>query len=1255
MFKIVFIADSWGYTKGGINSFNIDLCKVVATIISPEIETFCIVPYANEHQIKEAKDSGIVLITLHTEEEPFNNDSMHNAKTSIGKEGQVLWIIGHDVITGQYAIQLKELLNNSENNSPKVAVIHHMDYESYSVFKVFGDTSNPQLLNKITNQEDVLTKADFVFGVGPYLKEAAEDKINREAIMLIPGLDESATNKTKHNKFKVVAFGRMGEEDDIIKQCSLVVKSFGKAINNEPRMKEAILTIIGIENNSKTIKSLLEAGKQQANRQITINGVQYIEDRQTLNRQLEKHTLCIMPSLREGFGLAGWEAIGKEVPIIISDSSGLYKFLKSFGGTVEGCIKKIDIKNTDEDIETLANLIITVFNSQDESRQNAFELKRLLIDKGYTWKKTAQDFLNGLGLPINPLKIGLSPFKYLNSFSEEDKDNFYGRETEANEFLNALKNEHPYLLFFGKSGVGKTSFVNAKIVPLLKNERYCIKSLRLGVDIALLNIALNDFIQNNNESCVRVLFVDQFEELFINYNNKDRISFLSHLKGYGQSKNVKIILVFREDFLAEMHDLEKTIPSLFNNRYRLKNLSVQGAKNAILKPFQSVNCIISEALLNNIISDLKSNEDTIFPPHLQIVAYTLYEKYSNNKSKIDLEQYNDIGGIAGILREYIDFAIDSFDSQDKVIVKEILKNLVSSNKTKIPKKYSELKNLIQAKYSDFEISRFDVILQEIVKSRLIIKYELSETLSYELTHEYLIEKIKNWIDIESFKLKEIEDIIRQEQIHWNTHHKPMEEYRFEHICQYKNQLLLDDFQKSILLRNGLEYNKDVIFWLKENKNEKFAKNTLKQNFNSLEKIEVGCRIISTLLLFDLEQSEKREIYNSILHIGRKSILINYVDWSKAIDKYDISIEIEIRRNIESYILSKMAFVEEGIFLMGRHQKELTTLKKTIGEHFFIDETPLKRVDIDSFLIDKFLVSNDEIKELFPDTTYPPNRSNHPATSISLEIAREYAQYYNKEIPTEIFWEKAARGIDGRLFPWGNEWDINKCNTKLSGIDGTTPVDKYPLGASPYGCYDMAGNVWEWTLTTKTGGGFIVKGGSWTQLNILPWCAYKFNYNGDGQQNVGFRCIRPIKNDLENSDKVYSSGGVVVNVHNGSVCVLLCKKNAGLEWRLPKGMLNTNEKIKDCAIRETLEETGYEVEIETFIDFTNWSYEYQNKVWDETAFFYLMRTKNDNPIQQHDSEHDIVEWIPIDNVFEKPMYNNEKQILQKGIELYKTKM
>ena len=96
-------------------------------------------------------------------------------------------------------------------------------------------------------------------------------------------------------------------------------------------------------------------------------------------------------------------------------------------------------------------------------------------------------------------------------------------------------------------------------------------------------------------------------------------------------------------------------------------------------------------------------------------------------------------------------------------------------------------------------------------------------------------------------------------------------------------------------------------------------------------------------------------------------------------------------------------------------------------------------------------------------TPPTNMAGLPVTGISFLDATAYADSRGMTLPTAHQWEKAARGAeDARAYPWGDEFDAAKCNVSDSGFGATTPVGIYLNGASPYGCLDMAGNVWEWT-------------------------------------------------------------------------------------------------------------------------------------------------------------------------------------------------
>jgi formylglycine-generating enzyme required for sulfatase activity len=99
---------------------------------------------------------------------------------------------------------------------------------------------------------------------------------------------------------------------------------------------------------------------------------------------------------------------------------------------------------------------------------------------------------------------------------------------------------------------------------------------------------------------------------------------------------------------------------------------------------------------------------------------------------------------------------------------------------------------------------------------------------------------------------------------------------------------------------------------------------------------------------------------------------------------------------------------------------------------------------------------------------PTGKEDHPVVNITWHDAVAYCRWLAQvtgksyRLPSEAEWEKGARGSDGRIYPWGNQWDAKRCNSQEGGKKGTTPVEAYPEGASPYGLLDMAGNVWEWT-------------------------------------------------------------------------------------------------------------------------------------------------------------------------------------------------
>ena len=115
---------------------------------------------------------------------------------------------------------------------------------------------------------------------------------------------------------------------------------------------------------------------------------------------------------------------------------------------------------------------------------------------------------------------------------------------------------------------------------------------------------------------------------------------------------------------------------------------------------------------------------------------------------------------------------------------------------------------------------------------------------------------------------------------------------------------------------------------------------------------------------------------------------------------------------------------------------------------------------------------------------PEGREAHPVVLVSHDDARAYTEWLSQRtgriwrLPTELEWEKAARGADGRYFPWGDEFASERLNSHDGGPFDTLPVGQFPKSASPFGLLDAAGQVFEWTATEARPGRFLVKGGSW---------------------------------------------------------------------------------------------------------------------------------------------------------------------------------
>jgi formylglycine-generating enzyme required for sulfatase activity len=219
----------------------------------------------------------------------------------------------------------------------------------------------------------------------------------------------------------------------------------------------------------------------------------------------------------------------------------------------------------------------------------------------------------------------------------------------------------------------------------------------------------------------------------------------------------------------------------------------------------------------------------------------------------------------------------------------------------------------------------------------------------------------------------------------------------------------------------------------------------------------------------------------------------------------------------------MLYVPQGPFIYGS-EEEGTLQIASINKGVWIDRFPVTNKQFCLFLnergnqkeqgvawIDLGGTYKDEKCRIFHDKGWfwvEERHENHPVIFVSWYGAAAYAQFVQKRLPTDQEWEKAARGIDGRQYPWGEQFSDQRCNAFESGMNGTTEVGTYKdAGKSPFGCEDMAGSVWEWTQTSAAGEYRLLRGGSWDDNGYDAACSYPGPLFRPRSRNgrIGFRC------------------------------------------------------------------------------------------------------------------------------------------------------
>lgn len=396
--KFLVLADGWGSQFGGVNTLNYELCTALAKVRN--VKVVCVVPFV---QMVARRRRGVQLISLY--DKPSRNFEQ-GWDAQLEKKLQQFefrlkdfnYVMGHDIFTGPLANHIAR-----ENVSLKSIVTSTQVFEMFEGGKHFdGETAKV----KHFKQVETYKQANFVACCGPMmfdkfgnLGQLAHLRKSQRIFEFIPGLSNVPLSEANNKSVSIITMGRMDEVAAKIKGLNYVVQAAGKAYKDSiGQMGNVVVTVYGLDSTadvyrrqSKDITQLLQ---ESAEAVLPINGSPYLQDKERLFNDLADHSVFIMMSIHEGFGLTGWEAIQCGVPVIISENSGLYQFLKS--EKLENHVMSVKIhSNPDKVIADLSEKIRELANNQQQKRLDARRLLALLKNN-YSWKSVTKRFLECL-------------------------------------------------------------------------------------------------------------------------------------------------------------------------------------------------------------------------------------------------------------------------------------------------------------------------------------------------------------------------------------------------------------------------------------------------------------------------------------------------------------------------------------------------------------------------------------------------------------------------------------------------------------------------------------------------------------------------------------------------------------------------------------------------------------------------------------------------------------------------------------------
>lgn len=712
---------------------------------------------------------------------------------------------------------------------------------------------------------------------------------------------------------------------------------------------------------------------------------------------------------------------------------------------------------------------------------------------------TPSEFLFDVCDEFRPSEI--SPYLGLEFFTAETSRYFFGRRALIERLLDALRDKK-FLAVFGPSGSGKSSLVRAGLLPALAksqvpgSEKWAQVVMRpteqpfeAMKSAGLESFDVDDYLKAHPGFERVVLFIDQFEEIFTLTAADTREKFLDELNVALENPGLIFLLAMRDDFYSEFN--AKAAQLAQSEYIKIENVPAVLRKNEVLEmveqPAALVGLSLEDGLADRIVKDL-IRDGKIHSSSMPLMEFTLTQLWERRRDgQITHDSYQFLGGVSGCLARWADQVYNGLAKDSQAQAQDILTSFVRpGDKTDLPDTRK------RRRINEFDDAKLRLI-NHFVANRLL---STSDT-AVEFVHDSIINewgKLKDWVEKDRERLQFCQNVSEAAKT-WQE-------------SQYHRDLLIHRGGQLTKAKQLTTLNPDEQKYLRAcEEAESIDKEKGKRSWQT----QKALRIILALLALSLVAAfllRERPVPGKWVLIPSGNFTMGMSD-----DEREMAVSLCAEGALEEN-KSKCTGLDGLLSESGQQQAAW------LPDFFILDNEVTNAqyqqcVDAEICLAPK-------------NWSFDKNSLNQPAASLNWFEAGAYCEWLGGRLPTEGEWEKAARGPNDFVFPWGNVWEQGNANIERSGVGNVAKVTTYEASdLSGYQVKNLTGNVQEWTASEAVSIGpeqafsnipfeyfdagfewpIIVRGGSWVHERSHGMAAKRAT---DGiltrRETLGFRCV-----------------------------------------------------------------------------------------------------------------------------------------------------